>query len=147
MVEKGDADAMICGTYGEYKWHLKYVEEVLGLCSGVPETSALSLLVLDRGPIFICDTYVSENPSVDAIVDLTVRAAEKVADFGLVPRVALIATSTFGASQNANALKMRAAMERLHTEYPDLQVEGEMQPDFALNEELRRPFGANYLVG
>lgn len=138
MVEKGDADAMICGTYGEYKWHLKYVEEVLGLCSGVPETSALSLLVLDRGPIFICDTYVSENPSVDAIVDLTVRAAEKVADFGLVPRVALIATSTFGASQNANALKMRAAMERLHTEYPDLQVEGEMQPDFALNEELRR---------
>jgi malate dehydrogenase (oxaloacetate-decarboxylating)(NADP+) len=80
MVEKGDADAMICGSYGEYKWHLKYVEEVLGLCAGVRETSALSLLVLDRGPIFICDTYVSENPDADEIVDLTVRAAEKVAD-------------------------------------------------------------------
>ncbi len=128
MVEKGDADAMICGTYGEYKWHLKYVEEVLGLCSGVRETSALSLLVLDRGPIFMCDTYVSENPTADEIVDLTVRAAEKVSDFGLTPRVALIATSTFGSSQNTNALKMRAAMERLHNEYPD----------FALNEDLRR---------
>lgn len=138
MVEKGDADAMICGTYGEYKWHLKYVEEVLGLCEGVRETSALSLLVLDRGPIFMCDTYVSENPTADEIVDLTVRAAEKVSDFGLTPRVALIATSTFGSSQNANALKMREAMARLHKEHPDLQVEGEMQPDAALNEDLRR---------
>ncbi len=138
MVEKGDADAMICGTYGEYKWHLNYVEQVLGLCSGVRETSALSLLVLERGPIFMCDTYVSENPTADEIVDLTVRAAEKVSDFGLEPRIALIATSTFGSSQNTNALKMRAAMERLHNEYPNLQVEGEMQPDVALNEELRK---------
>jgi malate dehydrogenase (oxaloacetate-decarboxylating)(NADP+) len=138
MVEKGDADAMICGTYGEYKWHLKYVEDVLGICDDVRETSALSLLVLDRGPIFICDTYVSENPTADDIVDLTVRAAEKVSDFGLTPRIALIATSTFGTSQSPNAIKMRTAMERLHKEYPDLQVEGEMQPDVALNEELRQ---------
>lgn len=138
MVDKGDADAMICGSYGEYKWHLKYVEDVLGICPGVRETSALSLLVLDRGPIFMCDTYVSENPTADEIVDLTVRAAEKVSDFGLTPRVALIATSTFGSSQNSNALKMREAMARLHAEHPDLQVEGEMQPDAALNEELRK---------
>jgi malate dehydrogenase (oxaloacetate-decarboxylating)(NADP+) len=138
MVDKGDADAMICGTYGEYKWHLKYVEDVLGLCAGVRETSALSLLVLDRGPIFIGDTYVSENLSVDDIVDLTVRAAEKVSDFGLEPKVALIAASTFGSSNSESAQKMRAALQRLHAEYPDLQVEGEMQAGPALNEDLRR---------
>lgn len=138
MVHKGDADAMICGAYGEYKWHLKYVEDILGLTPGVHETSALSLLVLDRGPIFICDTYVSDEPDADDIVDLTVRAAQKVSDFGIVPRIALIATSTFGSSRNPNALKMKAAVERLHADYPHLQVDGEMQPDAALNEELRR---------
>ncbi len=138
MVDKGDADAMICGTYGEYKWHLRYVEDVLGLCAGVRETSALSLLVLDRGPIFICDTYVSENPSVEDIVDLTVRAAEKVSDFGLEPKVALIAASTFGSSNSDSAQKMRDALERLHADYPDLQVEGEMQAGPALNEDLRK---------
>lgn len=138
MVDKGDPDAMICGTYGEYNWHLRYVEDVLGLCDGVRETSALSLLVLDRGPIFIGDTNVSENPSVDDIVDLTVRAAEKVSDFGLEPKVALIAASTFGSSNSESAKKMRAALERLHADYPDLQVEGEMQAGPALNEDLRR---------
>jgi len=138
MVDKGDADAMICGTYGEYNWHLRYVEDVLGLCDGVRETSALSLFVLDRGPIFIGDTNVSENPSVDDIVDLTVRAAEKVSDFGLEPKVALIAASTFGSSNSESAKKMCAALERLHADFPDLQVEGEMQAGPALNEDLRR---------
>lgn len=137
MVEKGDADAMICGTYGEYKWHLQYVEDILGICVGIRETSALSLLVLDRGPIFIGDTYVSDDPTADDIVDFTKRAAEKVAAFGLVPKVALIATSNFGSSQDPNSLKMQQALEILHRDRPDLEVEGEMEPQIALDETLR----------
>ena len=148
MVEKGDADAMICGTYGEYKWHLQYVEDILGICDGIRETSALSLLVLDRGPIFIGDTYVSDDPTADDIVDFTKRAAEKVAAFGLVPKVALIAASNFGSSQDPNSLKMQQALEILHRDLPDLEVEGEMQPQIALDETLRaRLFPNSRLVG
>ncbi|MDG2320280.1 MAG: NADP-dependent malic enzyme [Rhodospirillaceae bacterium] len=137
MVKKGDADAMICGAAGEYKWHLKYVEDILGLCEGVREASALSLLVLDRGPIFMGDNYVSEDPTAQDIVDFVRRAAEKVADFGLVPKVALIATSNFGSSEKPSAKKMQAALQILHKEDPDLEVEGEMQPHAALDETLR----------
>lgn len=148
MVEKGDAYAMICGTYGEYKWHLKYVEDILGLCDGIRETSALSLLVLDRGPIFIGDTFVSEDPTAEDIVDLTIRTAEKVADFGIKPKVALIAASNFGSSREPNSLKMRKALAILHRDAPDLEVEGEMQPHMALDEALRsRMFPNSRLEG
>jgi len=137
MVAKGDGDAMICGASGEYKWHLEYVEDILGLCKGVRETSALSLLVLDQGPIFIGDTYVSQNPSAEEIVDFTMRAAEKVSDFGLLPKVALIAASNFGSSQDSNSQKMQAALQILQADCAGLEVEGEMQPHVALDEDLR----------
>ena len=137
MVTKGDADAMICGASGEYKWHLEYVEDILGLCDGVRETSALSLLVLDRGPIFIGDTYVSQDPSAEEIVDFTIRAAEKVSDFGLLPKVALISASNFGSSQDPNSRKMQAALQMLQADCAGLEVEGEMQPHVALDEDLR----------
>ncbi len=143
MVEKGNADAMICGTYGEYKWHLKYVEDILGICDDIQETSALSLLVLDSGPIFLADTYISEDPTAEDIVDLTIRVAQKVSDFGLEPKAALISTSNFGSSINANSIKMQQALEALHREVPDLEVEGEMQPRVALDETMRNRFFPN----
>ena len=143
LVEKGDADAMICGTYGEYRWHLDYLEDVLGVSEDVQESSALSLLVLDSGPLFLADTYVSEDPSAEDIADLTIRAAQKVIDFGLTPKVALISTSNFGSSYDANSLKMRQALELLHREVPDLEVEGEMQPHVALDETMRNRFFPN----
>ncbi len=137
MVARGDADAMICGTFGEYHWHLKYLTDIFGLAKGAHRTSALSLLVLDDGPVFICDTFVTEDPSAEEIAQETARAAQKVRDFGIKPKVALIATSNFGARSTPASRKMRRALKLLLDEHPDLEVEGEMQPDVALDEALR----------
>jgi len=137
MVARGEADAMICGTYGEYQWHLGYITNVLGLAKGVHRTAALSLLILDRGPFFIADTFVTEDPDADDIADIAVRAAAKVRDFGIPPKVALVASSNFGARNTAASRKMRKALKLLMEDAPDLEVEGEMQVDVALGEVLR----------
>ena len=138
MVARGHADAMICGTYGEYSWHLRYLVDILGLEKDVHKTSALSLLVLDDGPVFLCDTFVAEDPSAEDIATLAVHAAAKVQDFGITPKVALIATSNFGSRATPAARKMRRALKILIHDHPTLEVEGEMQADVALDEALRQ---------
>ncbi len=148
MVARGDADAMICGTYGEYPWHLRYLMDILGLAKGVHRASALSLLVLEQGPVFMCDTFVAEDPSAEDIADIAVRAAAKVQDFGITPKAALIATSNFGSRSTANTRKMRRALKMLFDDYPGFEVEGEMQADVALDEVLRqRIFPSSKLKG
>ncbi|MBD24375.1 MAG: NADP-dependent malic enzyme [Candidatus Marinimicrobia bacterium] len=148
MVARGDADAMICGTSGEYQWHLQYLTDLLGLADSEHKTSALSLLVMDSGPVFITDTFVSENPSADDIAYLTRCASRKVGDFGLTPKVALIAASNFGAGNSRTAIKMREALQILRRDAPELETEGEMQPDVALDAELRsRVFPNSRLKG
>ena len=148
MVARGDADALICGTYGEYSWHLRYLMDILGLAKGVHRASALSLLVLEQGPVFMCDTFVAEDPSAEDIADIAVRAAAKVQDFGITPKVALIATSNFGSRSTPNTRKMRRALKMLMDEHPSLEVEGEMQADVALDETLRqRIFPNSRLTG
>ena len=136
-VARGDADAMICGSTGDYHGHLKHLVDILGLAKGAARTSALSLLVLDDGPVFICDTFVTEDPSAEEIAQETARAAQKVRDFGIVPKVALIATSNFGSRSTPASRKMRRALKLLIEEHPTLEAEGEMQPDAALDEALR----------
>jgi malate dehydrogenase (oxaloacetate-decarboxylating)(NADP+) len=137
MVARGDADALICGTYGEYQWHLKYLVDILGLQNGAQRPKALSLLVLDDGPVFLCDAFVEEDPDAEDIAQLTQWAARKVQDFGMTPKIALIATSNFGARNTPAARKMRKALRLLMKESPELEVEGEMQADVALDEALR----------
>ena len=137
MVARGEADALICGTYGEYQWHLGYLTNVLGLAKGVHRTAALSLLVLDQGPVFLADTFVSEDPDADDIADVATRAAAKVRDFGIKPKVALVASSNFGTRNTPASRKMRKALKLLRESAPDLEVEGEMQVDVALDEALR----------
>jgi malate dehydrogenase (oxaloacetate-decarboxylating)(NADP+) len=136
-VARGDADAMICGGTGDYHSHLKHLVDILGLAKGAARTSALSLLILDEGPVFLCDTFVTEDPSAEEIAQETARAAQKVRDFGIVPKVALIATSNFGSRSTPASRKMRKALKLLIEEHPELEAEGEMQPDAALDEALR----------
>ncbi|MBX7199276.1 MAG: NADP-dependent malic enzyme [Rhodospirillaceae bacterium] len=138
MVAKGDADAMICGTFGEYHWHLRNITDILGLAPGMQKTAALSLLILDSGPVFICDTFVAEDPSAEDIAHLVQLAARKVGDFGIKPKVALLASSNFGARPSAASRKMRKALKLITEEEPGLEVEGEMQADVALDETLRQ---------
>ena len=137
MVKRGEADAMICGTSRRYGWHLRAVLDVIGLDEGVRDVSALSVLILATGTYFFCDTHVTPDPTAEELVDMTIMAADAIRRFGEEPKVALLSHSNFGTADTASARKMRAAVALLGERAPELEVEGEMQADVALNEELR----------
>ena len=137
-VDLGDADAMLCGVEGIYHWHLKHVESVIGRGPGVRSLSALSMLILPQGTYFITDTYVTQTPTVEEVVEVTLQAAEAVRSFGIVPRVGLLSHANFGNADSETARKMREAVRMLHRDHPGLEVEGEMHADAALSEEIRQ---------
>ncbi|SDG48868.1 malate dehydrogenase (oxaloacetate-decarboxylating)(NADP+) [Limimonas halophila] len=136
-VYRGDADAMICGVEGIYRWHVTHVEDVLGKAPGVKNLSALSLLLTPQGTYFMSDTYVSDDPSAEEVVEMTLQSAQAVRAFGITPKVALLSHANFGNAESATARKMREAVRQLHTHHPELEVEGEMHGDAALSEEVR----------
>jgi len=136
-VYKGDADAMICGTIGRFPVHLQVVDDIVGRRAGVRNLYALSLLVVPGGTLFMCDTYVNENPSAADICEMTLLAAEEIRRFGVEPKVALLSHSSFGSSRGDSAGKMQEALRLLAREAPALEVEGEMHADAALSPEIR----------
>jgi malate dehydrogenase (oxaloacetate-decarboxylating)(NADP+) len=136
LVRRGDVDAMICGTYGTYIEHLKYVRDVIGLRPGVKTLAAMNLLMLPDRQIFICDTYVNQDPTAEQIAEMTLLAAEEVRRFGLIPSVGLISHSSFGSSDSVSAQKMRDALALVDAAAPDLDVDGEMQGDAALSKPI-----------
>jgi len=137
-VRLGDADAMLCGVEGIYRWHLKHVGDVVGKAPGVRDFSALSVLILPTGTYFLTDTYVSQEPSAEEIVEMTLQAAEAVRAFGITPKVALLSHANFGNADSPSAAKMREAVDRLHRDHPNLEAEGEMHADAALDERIRQ---------
>ncbi len=138
MMHKGDADAMVCGTFGTHSLHLHYVEQVIGRRAGVNHFYAMNGLMLPKQTVFICDTYVNQDPSTAQIVEMTLLAAEEVRRFGLVPKVALLSHSSFGTSDAPSAVKMREALEHIRAQAPELEIEGEMHGDAALSADVRR---------
>jgi len=137
MVRHGDADAMICGTIAQFSLHLKYISDVIGLRPGVNRFAAMNMLILPGRTMFICDTYVNKDPGAEEVAEITMLAAEEVQRFGLTPNVALLSHSNFGTSSDESAVKMSRAREILHERAPQLQVEGEMHGDAALDESIR----------
>ncbi|HSF92851.1 MAG TPA: NADP-dependent malic enzyme [Paracoccaceae bacterium] len=137
MVQRGEADSLICGTFGQYLWHLNYVNQVLGTDKLHP-AGALSLMIMEQGPLFIADTHVFPDPTPDELAGIVVGAARHVSRFGLKPRIALCSQSQFGNMQSATAVKMRAAMALLDAQELPFDYEGEMSVDLALDPELRR---------
>ena len=137
LVRKGAADAMLCGLVGEYHEHLRHVRDLLGTRAGVCEMAAMNVLVLRKGTLFLCDTYVHAEPSAEQIAASTLLAADQVRRFGLTPKVALLSHSNFGTRDTASALRMREALALIHTRAPDLEVDGEMQADAALVPNIR----------
>ena len=138
LMHKGDAEGMLCGTFGTHQVHLNYVDQVIGRRPGVKNYYAMNVLMLPERTIFICDTYVNVDPSAEQVAEMTVLAAEEVRRFGVVPKVALLSHSSFGSSDAASARKMREALSLLRNSAPDIEVEGEMHGDAALSSELRR---------
>jgi malate dehydrogenase (oxaloacetate-decarboxylating)(NADP+) len=136
-VMRGDADAMICGTEGRYDRHLQHLQDIIGYQPGVRQMSAVSVLILSKGTFFLTDTYVTPDPTAEDVAEMTILAAEQVRRFGIVPRVGLLSHSNFGSSNSASAQKMRLARKLVVERAPELQVEGEMHADAAIDHDIR----------
>ncbi|PHO02475.1 NADP-dependent malic enzyme [Rhodobacteraceae bacterium 4F10] len=135
-VHRGEADSLICGTFGEYRWHLNYVTQILGNASFSPH-GALSLMILEDGPLFIADTHVWSLPTPEQLAETAIGAARHVRRFGLEPRIALCSQSQFGNQSEGSGKRLRDALAILDSEPRDFIYEGEMNVDTALDADLR----------
>ncbi|MGZ8199704.1 MAG: NADP-dependent malic enzyme, partial [Methylosarcina sp.] len=136
LIHKGYADGMICGTFGTTDMHLHYIDQVLGKRKGATVYAAMNGLILPDRQLVLVDTHVNHNPTAEQLVEITLLAAEQMRRFGLVPRVALLSHSNFGTSSSDSAKKMRAALAMIQQMAPELEVEGEIHGDTALDYDL-----------
>ena len=136
LVRQGRADAMLCGTFGNYAEHLKPVRDVIGLREGVSTLAAMQMLMLPDRQLFICDTHVNRDPTAEQVAEIALLAAEEVRRFGVIPSVALLSHSSFGSSDAPSANKMRQALALIKARDPKLAVEGEMRGDAALSKSV-----------
>jgi malate dehydrogenase (oxaloacetate-decarboxylating)(NADP+) len=137
LVRRGEADAMLCGTYGDYRDHLKPVRSVIGLRPGVKTLAAMQMVILPGHQVFICDTHINVDPSAEQIAEIALLAAEEVRGFGVTPAAALVSHSSFGSSDAPSAIKMREALALIRAHAPDLEIDGEMRADAALSPPVR----------
>ncbi len=137
MVRLGYADGLICGTFGRHETHREYVQNVIGTRADQDRYYAMNLLMLPERTVFIGDTYVNYDPSAEQLADMTLLAAEEIRNFGITPKVALLSHSTFGTEDTPTSLKMRDVLAQLSQRAPELEVEGEMHGDAALDEHIR----------
>ena len=137
LLRRGDVDAMLCGTVGRHAQHLRHIEDVIGLKARAHCLATMNLLLLPRHTLFVCDTYVNEDPDAGLLADIALMAAEEVRRFGVAPKVALLSHSNFGSVPSDASRKMARALEIIRARAPELEVDGEMHGDAALNETIR----------
>lgn len=136
MVHRGEADSLICGTFGEFRWHLNYVQQVLATDDLHPQ-GALSMMILEDGPLFIADTHVHQLPQPEDLAEIAIGAARHVRRFGLEPAIAMCSQSQFGNQQQGSGHRLREAIRILDAAPRDFVYEGEMNVDTALDPGLR----------
>jgi malate dehydrogenase (oxaloacetate-decarboxylating)(NADP+) len=145
LLEKGDVDGMICGTWGNTALHLNYIDQVIGKRpGGSPSTpqevniyACMNALMLPGRQVFLVDTHVNYDPTPEELTEITVMAAEEMMRFGIKPKVALLSHSNFGSSEQPSAIKMRKTLAILKEQAPWLEVDGEMHGDVALDGDAR----------
>ncbi|WP_042426163.1 NADP-dependent malic enzyme [Comamonas granuli] len=140
MVKLGDADAMICGLVGTYETHLERIHSILGHAPGVAQYAALNALMTNQGPLFIADTYVNENPTAEQLAEIAWHAVQEVQRFGLPAKVAFLSHSSFGSSKRASARKMRDARDLFVARHPEIECDGELHGDAALEPRIRATY-------
>ena len=151
LIDNGDVDGMICGTWGSTAIHLNYIDQVIGKHEGgspstaqdIPVYACMNGLMLPDRQVFLVDTHVNYDPTAEELCEITVMAAEEMMRFGLKPKVALLSHSNFGTSNQPSAIKMRKTLELLQQQAPWLEVDGEMHGDVALDEEARNALMPN----
>jgi malate dehydrogenase (oxaloacetate-decarboxylating)(NADP+) len=136
-VQRGDADAMICGLEGRFNSRLRHIREIIGLAPGASDISSVCLMITNKGSLFLADTHVRRDPLASEVAEIALMCANHVRRFGLEPKIALVSHSDFGSDDTGTALKMREALDILLKRAPDLQVDGEMQADSALSQAMR----------
>ncbi len=147
LLHKGDADGLICGTWGTTSLHLDYLDQVIGKRAGVHTYACMNGLMLPGRQVFLLDTHVNYDPTAEQLAEITTMAAEEMMRFGIKPKVALLSHSNFGSSNLPSALKMRQALALLRDKAPWLEVDGEMHGDVALDPEARVNVMPNSTLG
>ncbi|WP_440107750.1 NADP-dependent malic enzyme [Acidovorax sp. BL-A-41-H1] len=142
MVKLGDADAMICGLVGTYETHLERIHSIIGRQAGASDYAALNALMTNQGTLFIADTYVNENPTAQQLADIAWMSVQEVQRFGLPPKVAFLSHSSYGSSKKPSARKMREARDLFVAAHPEIECDGELHGDAALEPGIRK----NYLA-
>jgi malate dehydrogenase (oxaloacetate-decarboxylating)(NADP+) len=143
MVALDHADALICGLAGSFEVHLERIHSIIGLEPGVSNYAALNALMTDRGPLFIADTYVNEDPGAEQLAEIAWMAVQEIRRFGLPAKVAFLSHSSYGSSRRASAKKMRLARDLFVASHPDIECDGELHGDAALEEDIRSRYLAN----
>ncbi|MES2545071.1 MAG: NADP-dependent malic enzyme [Bacteroidota bacterium] len=148
MVNQGDADAMVSGYSRSYPTVIKPIMQLIDKAPGISLIATTNMMMTNRGPMFLSDTAINPNPTADDLAKIALMTARTVRLFGMEPVIAMISYSNFGSSPNDGATKVREAVAFLHTNYPDLIVDGEVQADFALNPKmLKNKFPFSKLAG
>jgi malate dehydrogenase (oxaloacetate-decarboxylating)(NADP+) len=147
MVRTGAADALISGLTRKYPATVKPALQVIGIREGVSRVAGLYIIMTKNGPVFFSDTTVNINPTAEELVDITILTAEAVSNLNIVPKIALLSYANFGSAEGADAIKMREVARILHERRPDLIVDGELQANFAMNNNmLKEQFPFSCLV-
>ena len=148
MLKLDEADAMLCGTYGQFQRHLMLVRQIIGRRDGVKDMSTMIAMILPRGVVFIADTHITHDPDVQELVETATLCVEAVRRFGVEPKVAFVSHSNFGTTDWPSARKMRRAVQLLQRQNLNFEVEGEMHSDAAIDKRMReRGFPKNLLEG
>ena len=140
MVEMGEADAMISGLTRNYRDTIRPSLQVIGIDEEVNKIAGMYVLITKEGPLFFADTTVNLNPTAEELIDITLLVAKIVRRFKIQPRIAMLGYSNFGSTEGDDSIKMREAVKTLHEEHPNLVVDGEVQANFALNNDLLKEF-------
>jgi len=136
MLLDGAADGMISGYSRAYPKVLKPVFEVIGRASGVGNAATVNIMITERGPLFLADTSINIDPNAEELAEIVLMTANVAKTFGFNPVMAMLSYANFGSSSHKEARKIREAVSLLHEKHPDLIVDGEIQTDFALSQEL-----------
>lgn len=137
LMLKGDADAVICGTVGEYHRHLNELKDLVGTKDNIETPAAMISMITTKGTLFITDTHATPNPTAHQLTEMTLLAAEQIQRFGIEPRVALVSHSNFGQRNEEECIKMRSVLKMVKEKAPDLMIDGEMHADSALCPKIR----------
>jgi len=137
MVKMGDADGLICGTVSGFANHLRYIDQMIGKQPGTSTYAAMNILLLPEQTLALVDTHVNDNPTAEQIAEFTIAAAAQMRRLNLVPKVALLSRSNFGSGSSASGAKMQQALALIRAQAPELEIDGEMHGDCALDEALR----------